>query len=581
MNTPLLWPAPREVSWGEPVEVTAKTAVHTRGDVPAWVRERAEALDFPVRLETADVGLPAGGYELRIDHRGALVRAADAEGLRNGVATAAQAAAEDADGLVPAVRIRDWPDFPHRGLMLDISRCKVPTLQTLQEIAGLLGDLKFNQLQLYTEHTFAFPGHEVVWGDASPLTAEDVRELDATCRNHGIELVPNFNSFGHVERWLKHPEYLHLAECPDGFTTFWGEKRPCGSTLRPDAASLAFVRGLHDDLLPHFSSRLFNVGCDETWELGQGWSRPLCEAKGKHRVYLEFLLGLHQSVAARGLRLQFWADILLHAPELAAELPRDIIPLVWGYEAAHPFDDELAKFSSHGLETYVCPGTSAWNSLGGRTANQIANQRLAAAAGLRHGAKGYLVTDWGDGGHHQPYAVSLPGWFWAASQAWNGASAQEGDLADAIDLYHRDPELDTYSPGAVLLELGRAVERFAHRPSNSSPVCNILFAGAAWAADKIREDEVRAALAFLRGVRERVPDNADDDLADDLRLSADLQIAGCGRWLVERGLEKPGPWRRVLSELIGRYEDNWLVRNRVGGLHESSVRLRGALAAIR
>ena len=52
--------------------------------------------------------------------------------------------------------------------MLDISRCKVPTLATLKTLIEQFADLKYNQLQLYTEHTFAFTDHETVWRDASP-----------------------------------------------------------------------------------------------------------------------------------------------------------------------------------------------------------------------------------------------------------------------------------------------------------------------------------------------------------------------------------------------------------------------------
>ena len=74
--------------------------------------------------------------------------------------------------------------------------------------------MKFNQLQLYMDHSFAYPGHEVVWQDASPLPAEDIRALDRYCADRHMELVPNQNSFGHMERWLRHEKYAHQAEIP-------------------------------------------------------------------------------------------------------------------------------------------------------------------------------------------------------------------------------------------------------------------------------------------------------------------------------------------------------------------------------
>ena len=57
---------------------------------------------------------------------------------------------------LPCLHIEDWPDFPVRGVMLDISRDKVPTMATLYRLVDLLALMKINQLQLYTEHTFAY-----------------------------------------------------------------------------------------------------------------------------------------------------------------------------------------------------------------------------------------------------------------------------------------------------------------------------------------------------------------------------------------------------------------------------------------
>src|ERR671913_1471877 len=83
---------------------------------------------------------------------------------------------------LPIGTIEDWPDFAVRGVMLDVSRDKVPTMGTLFGIIDMLAELKVNQLQLYTEHTFAYAHHRDVWRDASPITATEVRQLDQYCR---------------------------------------------------------------------------------------------------------------------------------------------------------------------------------------------------------------------------------------------------------------------------------------------------------------------------------------------------------------------------------------------------------------
>ena len=164
-----------------------------------------------------------------------------------------------------AISIVAAAEPPAIGYMLDISRDKVPTMASLRRMVDVLSALGYNQFQLYTEHTFAYRDHRSVWADASPMTAEEVRALDAYCRERGIELVPNQNSFGHLEKWFKHPEYRPLAEAPyGGVKTPWGSTRVVPRALCPtDPRSIAFVASLYDELLPNFSSKLFNVGCEE------------------------------------------------------------------------------------------------------------------------------------------------------------------------------------------------------------------------------------------------------------------------------------------------------------------------------
>jgi N-acetyl-beta-hexosaminidase len=137
---------------------------------------------------------------------------------------------------MPCLSIIDYPDFQSRGVMLDISRDKVPTLQTLCELTDRLASWKINQLQLYTEHTFAYRNHPEPWENSSPFTGEDIIILDEYCKQRYIELVPNQNSFGHMHRWLKLPRYKPLAECPDGYDFPWGghsdEPSPCARPIR-------------------------------------------------------------------------------------------------------------------------------------------------------------------------------------------------------------------------------------------------------------------------------------------------------------------------------------------------------------
>lgn len=454
--------------------------------------------------------------------------------------------------------------FAVRSYMLDISRDKVPTMGTLKQLVEILEKFNYNQLQLYTEHTFAYSKHEAVWKDASPMTAQEVRELDLFCAMHGIDLVPNQNSFGHLERWLVKPEYNHLAELPHGGAPLpWGGFKKDPTTLCPtDPASLDFLAGLYDELLPNFESRLFNIGCDETFDLlGEGRSAAAVKEKGEGRVYLEFLLKVAELVRKRGKRPMFWGDVILRHPELVPELPKDLIALDWGYEGNHPFMDEAAKFAAAGLDFYVCPGTSSWNSLAGRVENMRENMIAAERAGHLHGAKGFMVTDWGDGGHWQPLAASLPGLILGGNLAFTGASAAKMDLEDALDAVMGVPL------GGTLLRLGTLYLRGGALRANASELFRILANDRGYSRHPGLTDPVLAEISSIaEGCRHdaaRFAGGAYPNVwAQEIMYMANLVDAACNRRDEKR--------LRFLREEHGRV---WRLRNREGGRADSLAKL--------
>ena len=80
------------------------------------------------------------GYALTISKDGIEISFHDAGGRRAAMATFRQILREHGRRL-PCLKIRDWPDFPRRGVMLDISRGRVPKLATLLDLAERLADL--------------------------------------------------------------------------------------------------------------------------------------------------------------------------------------------------------------------------------------------------------------------------------------------------------------------------------------------------------------------------------------------------------------------------------------------------------
>lgn len=560
-------------------------------------RDRSSSRGVPVKLalDPAEFSHPEA-YRLDVSATVMHLAAPSPAGLFYGLMTLAQwmtlhrKRAED--DRLPGLHIEDRPDLAHRGVLLDVSRDRVPTMETLYALVDRLAEWKFNQLQLYMEHTFAYAGHEVVWRDASPFTGEEIEALDSYCAARFIELVPNQNSFGHFHRWLKHPAYRDLAECPEGVEHPFSSGREPFSLCPTDPRTLQLLADLYAQLLPHFTSRLFNVGLDETFDLGLGRSAEACRRRGKHAVYLEFLRRVHSLVERHDHRMQFWGDIILQPDAGSETVPRSAIPLAWGYEADHPFDRDLQRLEDSGFDFYACPGTSSWRSLGGRTTNALDNLRRASHAAHHHGADGLLVTDWGDAGHLQPLPVSYCGLLAAARWSWNTESdaTMEFDVEAALQR-HAFPTLD--GAGEAFARLGQAGAATGVALRNGTVLFRLLVSpdddlelpryraltvdGLEAARATIQEARTCLQTATASDAEGQLVKREFDWVADLLDLACRL---GIGRLEAGRGVPieaLPGPLRRELLDdylpLVEAHRALWLARSRPGGRKDSVAHL--------
>ncbi len=574
MALPVLtfFPRPRELTlrggWLKVPPLPHPTALFTTS-LPTTIAEARAALAGAADGACRIVHQPergAEGYHIEILASGIRLHAGDARGLLYGAQTLRQIVAQYPDEL-PHLVIIDSPDLPVRGFMLDVSRTRVPTQAELLDLVRALGRLRVNQLQLYIEHAFTFRGHEEAWKDASPLTPAEIRELDDACAAVGIELVPNLNTFGHMERWLRHPRYRAMAECPEGWIhPLTGQFKEFPGTLRPDQASVDFAGALLDDYLPNFRSRQVNIGGDEPWELGQGFSKQAVAERGKHRVYLDHLKQLCALATARGHTPQFWGDILLEDLEFAQDAPADAMPVAWGYDAGHPFKEQCGRLRDLGRAYLVAPGTSAWQSFTGRLDNALTNQAEAVGAAVRHEARGILLTTWGDNGHHQPWPTAWLPMAAGLAQAWGFAANAKTDFAAGCAILGGLSAAEGQAVAAALTQLGALDGQIAKANRNKSLTWDFLTAKPAALAkftDGVTEAEIAASQAHLAEAEALVAKIADATIREELSLGARLASAG-----LHRAAGQPVTAMERMR-LTKEYESVWQRRSRLGGLPES------------
>jgi hypothetical protein len=566
---------------------------------------------YRVRVDVAGAG-GGGEGEGRVE-----VWAASSAGLRMARATLAQL--ERRLGTVwPRMEIEDEPVFAVRGVMLDVSRCRVPTMAWLMEMLGVLAGLKVNHVQLYTEHTFAYSGHEGAWAGWSAVTGPEIDRLVERAGELGIEVAANQNCFGHLAHWLRMERYAGLAETHGAWMfDVWPRSGPF--SLSPVAAgSIELVRDWLGQLRGHFPSGLVNVGGDETYDVGFGQSRAEAERRGggsagRVSLYAEFMNKVAAAARGLGFRPMFWADVALTHPEALAALDESMIALAWGYEGDARFAEVCQRAAEGGREAWVCPGTSAWRSITGRSAERRANLKAACEQGLAHGAAGWLACEWGDVGHRQTWPVTAHALAHAAHAGWSGR-ADEGFSLEGSGLHVLGDE--TGRLGAWMEALGDAdveARRVAiplSRPGVSGAIRNqtALFAdlhtpmGAGLEVPSGVFERVLERVGSLAGARPVSASALINDELEQTLLEAEWAarravwrraVGGAGGEIGERGggggrggsgggggRSEALALGEVARRVIAGHRRLWLARARVGGLAESSAMLEKIAAEL-
>ncbi|MBU0610840.1 MAG: beta-N-acetylhexosaminidase, partial [Armatimonadetes bacterium] len=296
-------------------------------------------------------------YFLRVRPTGALVAGNSPTGTFYGVQTLKQLirANRTVNGVrtgttIPCCRILDWPGLRYRGYSDDISRGPIPTMDYFRREIRTMAEFKMNMLTFYTEHVFKLHKHPDIAPDDG-ITMEQIAELSEYAKQYHVELVGNFQSFGHFYNILKLPQYAHLRETS-------------GIICPVKEESYQFLDEVYSEIAPAYNSLLFNVNCDETQGLGTGPSKELADKIGVGGVYVKHMIRIHDLLKDKyHKRMMMWGDIALQHPDIVQNLPKDTILLSWGYGAAPNYDRAIEPFTKAGFEFMVCPGVSCWSQI--------------------------------------------------------------------------------------------------------------------------------------------------------------------------------------------------------------------------
>lgn len=348
------------------------------------------------------------GYILEVQEDGIMVQALTETGLFYGHQSVKQLIRhfQDEQGRIriPCMRIVDYPKLRYRGWMDDISRGPIVNMDFLKRMIVIMSEYKMNFFNLYTEHVFKLPEYPDI-APTDGLAASQVHELEEFAKQYHIEIFGNQQCLAHAEKTLRIPYYLDMADTKANWNP--GTEQ-----------TYKFLKYQLETVAHAYSSPFFNINCDETEALGTGKAAHYVDsAGGAAQVYADHIRRVYDILKPLGKRVMMWGDIAAKDSAITAQLPQDMLMLVWSYAPSDSYADMMKPFVRRNLDFMVAPGMSMWGSVFPSYETYTMNIANLVRDGFQHGALGMMNTAWDDSGESLINSA-WHGMCWAAEMAW-------------------------------------------------------------------------------------------------------------------------------------------------------------------
>ena len=369
----------------------------------------------PLPEQAGEGGSDVGeSYTIHIKPNGIVCRGKSDVGLHYAVQTLRQLirANVDADGTLPCMTIRDWPSLKYRCFQDDWTRGPSPKLDFLKKEIALGSEFKHNLFTYYMQNQFEYRKYPNAAPKDGALTQDEMKQVVAAAKEHSLEILGCQQSFSHSAGFLSTPGLEHLGEA--------------GYILSPTEPKVYdFLNDLYSEHCALTPFELFNVCCDETWDLAKKKPESIELAKqiGVGGVYVQHILKVHELLKRHNKRMMMWGDIIVQHPQELKKIPKDVIMLCWWYyepSSIEKYEEWVKPVAESGFEFWVCPGQSNWSRILPQIDTYVPNIQKFVDVGIRHGTTGMLNTGWEDDGEslhgYNWHAIA-----WGAECAWNGS----------------------------------------------------------------------------------------------------------------------------------------------------------------
>lgn len=308
--------------------------------------------------------------------------------------------------------------FDTLGVMIDMSRNAVMSMDGLKRFLPLLAQMGYNTVFLYTEDTYEIEGEPYFGYMRGRYTKDELKTLDAFAEDLGIELIPCIQTLAHLNatlRWNIFPTDFHDI-------MMVGDER-CYELIDRMFASCAEC----------FKSRRIHIGMDEAFNLGKGKYLDQHGLRPRQEIMKEHLSRVLEIGKKYDFKPMIWSDMLFRSwsankyrierTEIPQEyldiLPPEVTPVYWDYYQTEekPYDDMLYNHEQFSHDTWFAGGVWTWFGITPMNAYSIRTMVPAIDACRKHGVKNIFFTMWGDNGGECSRFTVLPALYYLAEYA--------------------------------------------------------------------------------------------------------------------------------------------------------------------
>ncbi|MBE6592545.1 MAG: beta-N-acetylhexosaminidase [Ruminococcaceae bacterium] len=305
--------------------------------------------------------------------------------------------------------------FKTLGVMIDMSRNSVMSVEGLKRYLPLLKKMGYNCVMLYTEDTYEVDGEPYFGYMRGRYTKDEMKELDAFAASLGITVIPCMQTLAHVNatiRWGKFP-----VDCAD-------------IMLVDDERTYELIDHMFATLSECFKSRKIHIGMDEAHMLGRGKHLDIHGYETVDVIMKRHLARVCEIAEKYGYEPMIWSDMFFRPwnngayrlgkakipQEYIDALPKSVIPVYWDYYQAteQGYSDMMENHAQLSKKTWFAGGSWSWEGFAPFNKFTLTSMIPAIDACKKNNMRNMFMTMWGDNGGECSHFAQLPSLFYIA-----------------------------------------------------------------------------------------------------------------------------------------------------------------------